>query len=163
MNLNSSDLSHRGELPFVITLSNGASTEMEIKVSNSTLVPDVQRTFAKEAGTQMSDLRFEHDNRRMGTLGYTIFEDKISDGDYIKVKEIFLRIVFSSDDKTYRCSVKPSTQISEVREEVAKAFGVPTCQLRILHEDLVVRDGSISDYDIEDGDCLEVYLEHSGC
>ena len=129
---------------------------VEIKVSYSTLVQDVQRTYAKKVCTQVSDLRFEHDNRVMGALGDTIFGDKINDGDYIKVKANLLCIVFSLDDKTYTYKVKPSAQIPKVTEQVAKYFGVPFSQLRILHEGRVVRDGSISDYDIEDGDWLDV-------
>ena len=52
----------------------------------STKVLTVQEWYAEQLGVPVSELAFDLNGRKMGSLGDTVLEDQIEDGDFIKAK-----------------------------------------------------------------------------
>ena len=64
------------------------SNMVEFRYAPSTLVRTVQESYAEHVGIPVSELVFNHHNRSMGSLGATISEDEIEDGEFITVKRL---------------------------------------------------------------------------
>ena len=114
--LRGSDLTHAGEDPFVITLKQYADFThlMEFQVSSSTQVQSVQESYAYRVNVPVSELIFEHDNRVMGVLGATLYEDKIHKGAFIKVKQNWLdNLDMTKEIETEKQTSKDEYKITE--------------------------------------------------
>ena len=108
------------------------SNMAEYQVAPSALVLNIQESYAEQIGVPVSELLFFHNGRRMGSLGATMSEDQIEDGDFIKVKK-------KSDGNP---NMKAET---EKEEQTSKKC--PTTEVGIRNTDIPNKRQKISDAD----------------